>query len=319
MKRKQKRPERKTVNLLLLDGGVGDHIASLVAVDYAIKRYPFITFLTWVPNYLLDLARHLIPNANIRNFTDLQTQYDHNLPTKTTKWDGITSSMKIHLLDYAFLKLLDENPSIEHKNYLKIRPDEIPVTHSLPDKYVVVTAGYTAKAREFPAHHVNKVVRFVKSKGYEAVFLGQTKTDTGIKHKIEGNFDQHLNLKLGINLINETTLLEAAKIMHHAKAVVGVDNGLLHVAGCTNTAIVGGFTSVSPEIRMPVRNNILGYNFYPIVPEPSIGCCQCQEKTNFLYGHDYRSCIYDDRKCVEAMSSDKFIAKLDQLLYEPNN
>ncbi len=304
------KPKHQQVNFILMDGGAGDAVAALVAIDYVEKRYPWIRPLVWTPNYFTDFAKHLLPKrCLVRSYSDMPKYYDKDLPTKTTKWDGITSPMKIPLTDYAFLKLCDENPSIEHKNYLKIAHNYMPTA-----KYVVVTTGYTAKAREFKATYINEITKFIKSKRYSVVFLGATKAETGAKHTIEGNFDTNIDFSIGENLVNKTTLIEAAKTMAFAAAVVGVDNGLLHVAGCTQVPIIGGFPSVSPEIRMPVRNNILGYNFYPVVPDEGKGCNFCQETTNFLYGHDYRECIYKDDRSINQMTADKFIEKLELIL-----
>lgn len=310
------KPKTKTINLLLLDGGLGDHVGSLVAVDYIIKNYPWIKPLVWLPDYMVDFAKNLLPEgASVKNFTQMRGQYEPTKPTKTTKWDGITSPMKLHGVDYAFLKLCDEAPSIEHKNYLQIKLDKIVCKDfDLPEKYVVITTGYTADVREFLAEHVNGVAAYCVSKGYKPVFLGQKHTKTGAAHTIKGAFNQEIDYSIGINLIDQTSLLEAAAIMHHSAAVVGVDNGLLHVAGCTQAPIVGGFTTVSPEIRMAIRNNILGHNYYPIVPDQALSCKFCQEKTNFLYGHDYRNCIYKDNLCTTQMTSVKFIGHLKELL-----
>lgn len=311
------KPKTKTINLLLLDGGLGDHVGSLVAVDYIIKNYTWIKPLIWVPDYLVDFAKNVLPEDSIvKSFTQMRGQYEPTKPTKTTKWDGITSPMKLHCVDYAFLKLCDEAPDIEHKNYLQIKLDKIvSKDFDLPEKYVVITTGFTADVREFRAEHVNGIAAYCVSKGYTPVFLGQKHTKTGAAHTIEGKFKEgEINYAVGIDLIDKTNLLEAATIMHHSAAVVGADNGLLHVAGCTQAPIVGGFTTVSPEIRMPIRNNILGWNYYSVVPDKSLSCRFCQEKTNFLYGHDYRNCIYKDNLCTKQLTDVKFIGHLKGLL-----
>lgn len=309
-------PKSRIVNLVFMNGGVGDHMASLVAVDYIIKMYPWIKPLVWMPNFLLDFARHVLPtDTRIGGFSQMQREYNKNRTTKTTAWDGNTSPMKIHCLDYAFLKLCDENPDISYKNYLQIRPDEISISEfELPSKYVIVTTGYTASVREFPANHINDIVTYANTKGYEIVFLGQTQTKTGSEHIIEGKFDEKIAFHKGMNLIDKTSLLQTAKIMGNAKAVIGVDNGLLHVAGCTNVAIIGGFTTVSPHLRMPVRFNTLGWNFFPIIPNESLGCKFCQVKTNFLYDHDYKNCLYKDNLCTTQMTAKKFIIELEKIL-----
>lgn len=299
-----------------MNGGVGDHVASLVAINYIDKKYPWVKQLVWTPDFLVSFAKHLLPKTvTVAGYVDMVKDYDKNLTTKTTAWGGVTSPMKIHCLDYAFLKLCDEIPAIEHKNYLQISPDEIDTDGmTLPKDYVVITTGYTAKVRKFKDIEVNKIVPWCKAKGIEVVFLGQTQTNTGSAHIIKGAFDKNINYTTGVNLIDKTTLLQAAKIMGNAVAVVGVDNGLLHVAGCTQVNIIGGFTTVSPEMRMPVRHNALGWNFHAVRPDANLPCSFCQETTNFLYGHDYKDCIYKDYKCVDQMKAEKFITELEKIV-----
>lgn len=310
------KPEPRDVNCILLSGGVGDHMGSLVAVDYILKTYPWVNLLIWVPDFLKDFAKNVLPpNANVRNFTEMKTQYDRNKTTIHTEWDGRTSPMKIHSVDYAFLRLCDENPPIHKKNYLKVKFNEVSLAGiELPEKYVVIPTGYTAPVREFKPKAINEVAEYVISKGFTPVFLGQREIQTGVKHIIKGTFNSEVDYTKGIDLRDKTTLLQAAKVIQGARAIIGVDCGLLHVAGCTDTTIIGGFTTVSPELRAPIRNNQLGYNFYSVVPGALLQCRFCQSNTNFLYGHDYTKCMYKDYKCVEELTSDKFISYLSKLL-----
>ncbi len=294
-------------------GVFGDHIGSLVAVKYITEQYKWITLLVYVPDYLKDFTKYVLPETSIFSFSEMRFRYDPTKPTKTTKWDGILSPMKIHTVDYAFLKLTDENPSIEHKNYLQIGKN-IGNNFNLPENYVVITTGYTADVREFLASEINKIVDYLLTKKITTVFLGQTQTKTGAAHIIKGTFKDDINFNAGINLIDKTSLLEAASIMQGAKAVLGVDNGLMHLAGCTDVPIIGGFTTVSPEIRMPYRHNQLGWNFYPVRPDESLGCRFCQQKTNFLYGHDYRNCMNKHTLCVTQMTAEKFIKHLEEII-----
>lgn len=309
------KPRTKTINILLLDGGLGDHLSSLIAVNYIMRNYPWITSLVWVPDYLKELAQHLLPDASIWSFTEMRGRYDNQRPTKTTKWDGVTSPMKIHLVDYAFLKLCDELPSAEHKNLLQITPDLSTISEfSLPDKYAVITTGYTANVREFPANEVNKVADYLISQGVTPIFLGQRETATGAAHTIKGSFP---DIRVGIDLIDKTTVLQAANIMSEALAVVGVDNGLLHLAGCTQAPIVAGFTTVSPSVRLPYREGMLGKDCYTVVPD--VSCRFCQQTTNFLYGHDYRNCLHEGSEpnkllCIRQMAGEKFVTHLKNIL-----
>lgn len=310
-------PPIRTINCVLMNGGVGDHMGSLVAIDYIVKTYPWIKVLLWCPDFLADFAKNVLTqDVKVYGFSEMTTKgYDPNRTTIHSKWDGRSSPMKIHSVDYAFHVLCDEEPSIDKKNYLKVNFTDIDISRfNLPKKYVVVTTGYTAKVREFHPDSVNGVIDYVLSKGYTPVFLGQTNTATGAKHVIEGTFKEEIRYDKGINLIDNTSLLEAAAIMQASSAVVGVDNGLLHIAGCTDAKIVGGYTTVSPNLRNPTRNNVLGYDCFNVVPDKSLGCRFCQVKTNFLYGHDYKNCLYDDYKCVTELTAAKFIEQLAKIL-----
>ncbi len=69
------KPKTKTINVMLLDGGLGDHVAALVAVDYIAKTYPWINPLVWCPDYLVEFAKHLLPDRlEVRGFTEMKGQ-----------------------------------------------------------------------------------------------------------------------------------------------------------------------------------------------------------------------------------------------------
>lgn len=316
------RPQTKTINVMLQNGGVGDHVASLTAVDYIMRRYDWITPIIWVPDMMKEIAINLLPDhAQVYSMSEMRGRYQPHRPTKSTLWDGHTSPMKIHCVDYGFWKLCDELPPIYEKNYLRLKRHKIELNDEGPKDYVVVTTGYTADVREFLSDYVRQVVEYIISKGIDVVFLGHSSVKTGGFDIISAKFDEKV-LSMGINLVNKTKLVEAAAIMHDALAVVGVDNGLLHVAGTTDVPIIGGFTTVRPEIRMPIRHNKLGWNFFPVVPNQSLDCAFCQQDTNFVYGHDYKDCLYKGKigfghrvnLCTKQITPDKFIEKLEQVL-----
>lgn len=309
------KPLKKTVNVVLMNGGVGDHVSgSLVAISYMVKRYPWIEFLVWAPDFLVEFGRNVLPGVSIHGYSEMEAKgYNPDLPTKTTAWDGTVSPMKIHCADYAFLKLCDELPAVEHKNSLRVNFKPISIKQfNLPKKYVVLTTMSTVGVRAWPADSVYRVVSYVKSKGYTPVFVGQEKTPSGGAFTIEGK--AAVDFSTGLNLVNRTSLLQVAKIMQGAAAVVGVDNGLLHVAACTDVSIVAGYTTVAPEIRAPIRADTVGLNWYPVVPDKSLGCRFCQSSTNFLYDVNYTKCMEKDVKCTLQLVAGKFIEHLYKIL-----
>ncbi len=131
---------------------------------------------------------------------------------------------------------------------------------------------------------------------------------------ITGNFKA--DYTKGINLIDKTSLFEAHSIMANSAAVLGLDNGLLHLACMSSTAkLVYGFTTVEPRHRLPYRNDIQGYNCLVVMPtKEELSCIGCQSNMNFANTtHCFTTCFYKDNACLSLMTSDKWISKLQEL------
>lgn len=96
---------------------------------------------------------------------------------------------------------------------------------ALPEDYVAVgvgCAGYTSK--KWP--HWEDFARQLHDKGVPLVFLGTTKED-------EPWMDIY-----GINLCGKTSIAQAAGILELARAYVGIDNGLSHLAAAVGTSSI---------------------------------------------------------------------------------
>lgn len=229
--------------------------------------------------------------------------------------------MKTHLVDNAFHILADKAVDIEHKNYLQLNLDKIDISHfTLPEKYIIITTGHTVKVREMTPAATNGVIDYVIKKGYTPVFLGSKVATVGVAGKqIDGNFNNSINYHLGLDLIDKTSLLEAGKIIAGSKAVVGLDNGLQHLAGMTQVPIVAAYTTVEAKYRLPYRNNTLGWNCYPIEPPESLACRGCQSRWD-VYEIDFRHCHYVTMKldnkiqCVDSIKAENYIEQLEKIL-----
>lgn len=313
------KPKQQTFNVVLLNGGMGDIIGGgLIVCSYMIKQYPWVNLLVWIPDFLLEFTKKLLPShICVRPFSAMEDKFNIKISTLSTEWDGRTSPMKIHQVDYSFLRICDEMPSIEHKNSLAFNTlEDIDITSfNLPDKYVCIAIGHTSRTREWKIESLNEVIGYVKLRGYTPVFLGNKTVQTGQKEPIQSFVKEGINLNEGINLLDKTTLLQTTKIISKSKCIIGMDGGLLHLAGCTNTAIVGGFTTVAPEIRMPIRNNQLGWNYFPVTPPKTLQCRFCQNTTNFLQNHDYRYCIYKNYACIDTLKPDTWVNELEKVFF----
>ncbi len=291
-------------------------LAALMAVNYTLKNSPWINLLCWVPNYLKDFAKHVLPpGANVKNFTEAEKQYNKNYNSRTTKWTSGHTQMRTNSVKFAYHMLCDYSPTDAECSYLSIKPEEIDVTRfNLPAKYVTIQGAYVERVKTMPAETFNKIVEFVRNKGYEPVFLGKTANDVGTNNlKILAQVEKQYKLD-GINLIDKTNLLESAKIIHDSKLLICMDGGLLHLAGFSKTPVVSGFTFVTPQQIMPIRDGIVGKDIYPVEPDESLACRGCQSNFNLLYGHDFRNCYYTDYACVSQMTAVKFIKEIEKVL-----
>jgi hypothetical protein len=312
------------LNVLFKKGGLGDTIARLPSVNYILDTSPHIEEVRLVvQDYATDYCSEVLKKYGSRikvfGLKDLdEVLSEKGIPGMMTDSNHHTT-LRSHLTDHAFHTIVDvqlKEEDVRYKNYLIPEDLECFKVDGLPEKYVVITTGFTAAVREWIPSSINKVVEYIiNTLKYEVVFLGKRQNffwgEQGIT---EGTFRQEIDFSKGIDLRDSTTLLEASYILSKASAVVGVDNGLLHLAAASNpeVPIIAGFTSVDPEHRLPYRRDKKGYKCLTVVPK--IACKFCQTKLHFLYNFDFRNCFYKDFKCRQELTVEDFCDKIDIVL-----
>jgi len=303
------------INVLITDGGLGDLACSLVPVKYMLDNMFWLNPQIFVPDYLFDFAKNVLPSkAKIFRYSEASRYYKEKLPAVSTQWKTNHTAMRTHPVDYAFHMLLDKTPTPEERNYLKVSPVDISV-FNLPTKYVCIGVGHTNRTKEFKPDVVNGIVTYCLSMGYLPVFLGKKEEPTGHeKLGLKAEISNDIDYTKGLDFTGKTTILEAASIINGAKCYIGMDGGLVHIAGFTDVPIIAGYTFVNPNHIMPIRNDILGHNVQNIVPPPSLGCRFCQTNWSMFYDHSFFDCYYDDFECVKQLTLDKWIEKLENVL-----
>jgi len=296
--------------------GFCDCIAQLPAVKYIRDNAPNITIHLWVPDYFVNLAKKLLPGVYIKSHTEAKKKFNPRLACVKMS-NAQVNNFSSHMVDFAFTMIVNKQVDIQHKNYLSLITNTIDIDRFvLPDKYVVLTIGYTAPVREMLPSVANGIIAHCKSKNMPVVLLGNHNTPTGSGHVIIGKFKEEINYDDTINLIGKTNLLEAGAIIAKSKGLIGLDNGLVHLAACTEVPIVVAYTSVIKEHRLPIRHNELGWNCYAIEPPESLECRGCQSNMIHVYNFDFRGCYYEDPipKCVVSITADKYIEHIDKLI-----
>lgn len=306
---------KETVYFAFTQGGLGDFIARLPAIKYVLDNYKHVTLHIIAQEYQVPILNHVFPNLYVSTFEQFNS-IKRIRPVNIIKSDIKEHTIiRTNLVDHAFNTLLDYHPyGIEHRNYIRIPVNNVDITKfNLPDKYVVIPLMFTTKVREFPPRIINDIVNYIKSKGYAPVFLGSEKAKANEVHTIEA--ETRADRSQGIDLINQTTLLEATKILGNASCVVTLDSGLGHLAACTDVPIVIGYTTVEPHHRTPQRHNIDSWKVKSVVPPKSLRCRFCQSKMNFTYDHDFRECYHGHLNCIKRMKSTSFIKAINDVLH----
>ncbi|HUI93031.1 MAG TPA: lipopolysaccharide heptosyltransferase II [Chitinivibrionales bacterium] len=101
------------------------------------------------------------------------------------------------------------------------------------------------------------------------------------------------------NLAGKTSLVEAARIISHARVVVANDSGLMHCAGFTGTPVVGIFGSTAPAWTRPLGAKVR-------IAHVKTDCSPCFKRT----------CRYNDNHCLTRITPDLVLGLMHQLVPE---
>lgn len=251
-------------------------------------------------------------NISITGLSEQKEKYDASLYARSPYAHKI-SNLSWHITDHAFATIVGRQVEDKHKNYIQLDPIDVS-SFNLPEKYAVITTGYTSKTREWLPEHVNGVTTYLLSLGITPVYLGKSYTRSYLNTGITGNF--RANYNNGLNLIDKTDLFEAHAIMDGAICTLGLDNGLMHLNSLGKAPGIWGFTTVDPLHRLPYRNDKLGENCYTVVPtKEELKCIGCQSNMNFIdTDHSFTECAYGDFVCLTKMTADKWITQINKVV-----
>lgn len=310
------------INFLTDDGGIGDMIARTPALLYIYNHHPHVIMHIWVPTYFRPIIERMLPKDKkriiLRDYTEMK-KFNSTLQARAFSPHKYTN-LASHMTEHAFEVLCYQQVEDHHKNYITFDVSDVDVKKfNLPEKYVVIPPCFTSKTRIMLGAYINQIVAHCAAKGYTTVFLGNSRTETGGASIINANIDPQTDLTKGIDLINKTSLLEASRILKEASCVIGLDNGLLHLAACFETSIVYGFTTVKPIHRLPFRHNIKGWNVFPVVlTQEELPCYNCQSNMTFTYQHSFTTCFYANTEkayeCLLKLTPDKYIEQINKIL-----
>lgn len=168
-----------------------------------------------------------------------------------------------------------------------------------PGGFVVVHMAVTWKNRTLPKEFWAQALDKVVQAGFKVVQIG-------------AGPDHTLSQRGLIDFTKQLTLHQIAALISASECFVSNDSGMLHIAGTTDTPIVGIFTSAKGEFRVPFRNGSYGHKV--AIVKPDIACIGClhREPPPVVYC----DCRRGDFKCLDLIKPEMVLHAMDHLLAE---
>jgi hypothetical protein len=312
------------LGVLLFNGGLGDYLTWLRPAQWLCQEATWIHGKFFMPEYLQEVGKYFLgryKNATVQTYKDLESipkTSDMPLRGPLILQNESLNATGAHLMTCGWVYFTNKEKAPAHNDedglpwhhYPKFKQSdldamELPeMARALkPRTYAVVTTGVTTPSRNVKPEYWNHVIEHVRAQGLTPVFLGKRVTTTGNLKNIHTTYSKDLRMDLGVDLLDQTTLMQAASIMSRAAYVVGHDNGLLHLAGCTEVPIVFSYNLASPEHRRPIRT--VGRTYDVTLTKDELACIHCQSNCNFVIGYSFTKCFYGDLKCIDMIFANK--------------
>jgi ADP-heptose:LPS heptosyltransferase len=316
MKNGKKLQETQLINFVLKGGAIGDYVTWLSAFEWIIDAHPHVQGTIFAPKYFLEIPQHHFARTGWR-VRDIATITDADLKIPTFIPDPATqvNATGAHLLDMGFIYFCNRTPPpASHNFYIELELTSIDdLLYRYQGPLAVMTPGATSPTRQMPPEVFNSIKDYLLSRGVTPVFLGTTLQMTS-KHRAE--IHPGYSFEGGIDMIDQTSLLDAAKIMERAEVTIGLDNGLLHLAATTRCPIIYGHNVVEPSLRIPRRRR--GGKILSVLP-PNTPCRFCFTHTRFDFKAHPNECKTGTMECLGNMPFALWREAIDEVLDEQNH
>jgi ADP-heptose:LPS heptosyltransferase len=149
-------------------------------------------------------------------------------------------------------------------------PDEWNSIENLPDKFILIHPVQSWEARTWDEDKWKLLTTMLNDNGISVVSVGKSSSEIGFHMVQKPVFD--FDIKLGLNLMNKTTISQTWWLIQKSLAFVTMDSGLLHLAGTTDAQIIQLGSSINWKLRAPYRNGQQDYKYHYVDGECKIAC-----------------------------------------------
>ena len=149
-------------------------------------------------------------------------------------------------------------------------PDEWNPIENLPDKFILIHPVQSWAARTWDEDKWKLLTNMLNDNGIAVISVGKSSSEIGFHMVQKPVFD--FPIKLGLNLMNQTTISQTWWLIQKSLAFVTMDSGLLHLAGTTDAQIIQLGSSINWKLRAPYRNGQQEYKYHYVDGECKIAC-----------------------------------------------
>jgi ADP-heptose:LPS heptosyltransferase len=177
---------------------------------------------------------------------------------------------QLHAISLGFMLTTDEMT-------LDYIPNKDVILPQLPEKYVLIHPVQNWNSRTWPKKNWQILTKLLNEIGIHVISIGKDSSELGGSNVNKPVFD--FPIKLGYNLMNQTSLEQTWHLINKCSCFVTMDSGLLHLAGTTDCEIIQLGSSINPEFRSPYRNGSRKYKYHYVN-----GGCELHCASDMKYG-----------------------------------
>jgi ADP-heptose:LPS heptosyltransferase len=212
-----------------------------------------IILYTHIPNILINnpYIKKIIKIDNNIDIYQLKKEYHYLYEISKPKINNVFKQRITHLIDSSSMDIgFTLTPQ---KKTLQFYPNKYSNKFNLPNKYIVIAPTITWETRTWPKTNWQILVNLIKfNYNIDIISIGKS-------NYIDKSVFKNINNV--IDLTDKTSLSDTWHILNKSILLITMDNGILHLGGCTDTHILLMPTIIDPYSRAPFRYGSQDYKF----------------------------------------------------------
>lgn len=272
---------------------LGDIINTIPTIDFILKQYAKykVDVITTYPELFQSNPRLntvIKDDYDKKRQNDLHRQYKFRFSLFPPMCRATVFHAASHCIDFVSVNAIQrilpkENKVINIQGSItdKKNAENLLQAHKIdPEKAVLLHPARSWPSRTLPSKTWQEVVNGILDEGFQPVVFGKD-LPSPINDPVDDKSMIHLDNV--ISLTNKTSVLETIELLRLCKYLITMDTAPVHLAASTDINIIGIFTIIHPEYRLPYRIDpktkkvSQEYNTW-VVPNTQ-PCAYCAEKT----------------------------------------